>query len=78
MKKGQCKKFKRRKILEDIVDKQDLCGICFKLKKEDEDWICCDLYVCLIWYYRECVGLEDEEWIMVLDVVVLYICLMCF
>lgn len=47
-KKGQRKKSKRKKQTEDIADKQDLCGICSKSEKEDEDWICCDL--CSIWY----------------------------
>lgn len=74
-KKGQRKKSKRRKTSEDIADKQDLCGICSKSKKEDEDWICCDL--CSIWYHRECVGLEDEEWIMFSDAAALYTCPMC-
>lgn len=36
-KKGQRKKSKRRKTSEDIADKQDLCGICSKSEKEDED-----------------------------------------
>lgn len=44
-------------------------------KKKDEDWICLDL--CSIWYHRECVGLEDEEWIMVSDAAALYTCPMC-
>lgn len=27
-----------------MSNKQDLCGIFFQIIKEDDEWICCDIY----------------------------------
>ena len=42
---------------------------------ENEEWICCD--ACSIWYHRNCVSLNDDEWAYQQNEEAVYICPMC-
>jgi hypothetical protein len=74
-KKGPHKKSRKRRTTKDLTDEKDLCGVCSKSEKEGEEWICCD--VCTVWYHRDCVGLDDDDWMMFSDAASLYTCPMC-
>ena len=79
--KLNCKKTKRpmktyyKKRIETEETNVDLCGVCSKTEKEDEEWICCD--ICNIWYHRFCLDLDDEERAAVSSTSSIYTCPMC-
>ena len=73
--KKRATKRKRDTSYEYSSDKES-CGVCFKAEKDGEDWICCDL--CLVWFHRECVALQDdEEWILYSTDGAVFACPLC-
>lgn len=73
--KGRSKRFKKCKNIDKSDSTEDSCGICSKIYKDGQEWICCDS--CGIWYHRDCVGLEEEDWVYFSSPDAVFICPMC-
>ncbi|KAJ8321535.1 hypothetical protein KUTeg_000911 [Tegillarca granosa] len=56
--KGKAKKIKKTN---DEETDENNCGICCKTYITNEERISCDQ--CFLWYHRDCVNIEDNEWI---------------
>lgn len=73
--KGKGKRSKKCKNLDEADTTGDNCGMCYKLYRDGEDWICCDS--CSSWYHRDCVGLDEEGWEYFSSPDAVFICPMC-
>ena len=60
---------------DDADNTKEACGVCMKFHIEGEEWIYCDAFS--LWYHRDCVGLDDNEWNYQLNDDAVYICPMC-
>ncbi|XP_045215122.1 uncharacterized protein LOC123565320 [Mercenaria mercenaria] len=73
--KGKGKQLKQCVSRDKYDDASEACGICGKFEKEDENWICCD--ACNIWYHKDCVGLDEDDFDYFLNLDAVYICPLC-
>ena len=73
--KGKSKRLKKCKNAAHSESTEDSCGICSKTYKDGQEWICCD--TCSTWYHRDCVGLQDDDWVYFSSPEAVFVCPLC-